>query len=241
MELKIHNSKTAVAESFSEYLKILIQSNEITHLALSGGSTPKVVFEYLSENFKNEIDWSTVHFYWGDERCVSPSHEESNYKMTVDYLLSNVDVPAANIHRVKGENIPEEEAVRYSEILENELPIVNEIPQFDLVILGMGDDGHTASIFPHEIHLWDSDKSCEVAIHPDSGQRRITITGKVINNAKEVAFLVTGDSKSEKIKEIINNETTAALYPASLVVPTSGKLFWFMDTAASKEITLEQS
>lgn len=239
MELKIYNSKATVAESFSEYLKILIKSNETTHIALSGGSTPKVVFEYLSENFKNEIDWSTVHFYWGDERCVPPSHEESNYKMTVDYLLSNINIPAANIHRVKGEDIPENEAVRYSEVLEQELPIVNEIPQFDLVILGMGDDGHTASIFPHEIHLWDSNKSCEVAIHPDSGQRRITITGKVINNAKEVAFLVTGDSKAEKIKEILNNEATAALYPASLVVPTSGKLFWFMDTAASKEITLE--
>lgn len=241
MELKIYNTKVAVAESFSEYFKILVQSNETTHIALSGGSTPKVVFEYLSENFKNEIDWSTVHFYWGDERCVPPSHEESNYKMTVDYLLSNIDIPATNIHRVKGENIPEEEAVRYSEVLEQELPTVNEIPQFDLVILGMGDDGHTASIFPHEIHLWDSDKNCEVAVHPDSGQRRITITGKVINNAKEVAFLVTGDSKSEKIKEIINNEATAALYPASLVVPISGKLFWFMDTATSKDITLEQS
>ncbi|PCJ93410.1 MAG: 6-phosphogluconolactonase [Flavobacteriaceae bacterium] len=236
MELKIYNSKAKVAESFSEYLKALIQSNAVTHIALSGGSTPKIVFEYISDNFKNDIDWSTVHFYWGDERCVAPSHEESNYKMTVDYLLSNISIPAGNIHRVKGEDIPENEAVRYSAVLDKELPKLNDIPQFDLVMLGMGDDGHTASIFPHEIQLWNADTNCEVAIHPDSEQRRITITGKLINNAKEVAFLVTGAGKSEKMREIIKTDATAPKYPASLVVPTSGKLLWFLDADAAAEL-----
>ena len=113
---------------------------------------------------------------------------------------------------------------------------MNNIPQFDLVILGMGDDGHTASIFPHEIELWDSKNTCEVAVHPDSGQRRITITGKLINNAKTVAFLVTGSSKAEKVRTIITKEEGHDNYPASLVVPTSGDLIWFLDEEAAAQI-----
>ncbi|NJB72016.1 6-phosphogluconolactonase [Saonia flava] len=241
MELKIYNSKEAVAQSFSEYLAQLVQANKTTHIALSGGSTPKVVFDYLSKNYRDKIDWSTVHFYWGDERCVPPSDDESNYKMTVEHLLSKINIPNTNVHRVKGEDVPEDEAIVYGQLLEEKLPINNTLPQFDLVILGMGDDGHTASIFPYNIHLWHSENNCEVAIHPDSGQRRVTLTGQVINNAKEVAFLVTGDSKSEKVREIMNKEETASLYPASLVAPTSGILYWFLDTSAAKEITLEQS
>ena len=110
---------------------------------------------------------------------------------------------------------------------------MNKVPQFDLVILGMGDDGHTASIFPHEIGLWDSANNCEVAIHPDSGQRRITITGKLINNAKTVAFLVTGSSKAEKVRSIITRGQGHESYPAALVAPSSGDLIWFLDEEAA--------
>src|SRR5690606_20512735 len=123
--------------------------------------------------------WTRVHLYWGDERCVPPNDNESNYKMTVDHLLSKIDVPEENVHRIYGENIPKEEAIRYSEVLKSRLPQFEGVPQFDLIILGMGDDGHTASIFPYNIHLWDSGNVCEVAVHPDSGQKRITITGKI--------------------------------------------------------------
>lgn len=241
MELKIYESKLAVAQHFSEYMKELIRINKTVHIALSGGSTPKVVFDELATNFKKEIDWAQVYFYWGDERCVPPTHEDSNYKMTADHLLSKIAVPEDNIHRIHGENSPEEEAILYSRVLDRELRKAHGIPQFDLVILGMGDDGHTASIFPHEIHLWDSDNNCEVAVHPDSGQRRITITGKIINNAKEVAFLVTGSGKSEKVREIIQQEGKFGAYPASLVSPKSGNLVWFLDNEAAKEITSRQS
>src|SRR5690606_25240290 len=176
MHINILPTKTEVAKNFSDYLEELIKENKTTHIALSGGSTPKVVFDYMAAHYK-EVDWSTVHLYWGDERCVPPTESESNYKMTVDHLLSKIDIPKDNIHRVRGEDLPELEAGRYGKVLEEELPIMNKVPQFDLVILGMGDDGHTASIFPDEIGLWDSANNCEVAIHPDSGQRRITITG----------------------------------------------------------------
>ncbi|WP_400072997.1 6-phosphogluconolactonase [Zobellia russellii] len=237
MELKIYQDKVEVAQEFSKYFAEQTKGNEPFHVALSGGSTPKIVFDVLAEKFGASIDWKLVHFYWGDERCVLPTDDESNYKMTVEHLLSKIDIPESNIHRVEGENDPEKEAERYAQVLKNELPAKNGFPQFDLVILGMGDDGHTASIFPHEIELWDSENLCAVAVHPDSGQKRVTITGNVINHSKTVAFLVTGASKEEKVGEIINKEGSYTSYPANLVAPTTGDLLWFLDKAAAAKIT----
>lgn len=235
MELKIYKDKAEVAANFSEYLARLMSENEELYIALSGGSTPKVVFDYLSNHYQ-DLDWSRIYLFWGDERCVSPEDDESNYKMTRKHLLSRIQLPEENIFRVKGENSPEKEVHTYSKLLQNRLPISNGIPQFDLVILGMGSDGHTASIFPHEIDLWESKENCEVAVHPDSGQKRITITGKVINNAKSVAFLVTGSDKNEKVTEIINKTEKSNEYPASLVAPTSNSLLWFLDEDAASGI-----
>lgn len=237
MELKIYKDKQEVAAEFAKHLSAFIGERDICHIALSGGSTPKIVFDELAKKYADAIDWNTVHLYWGDERCVPPSDNESNYKMTVDHLLSKIEIPEENIHRVRGEDEPKAEAIRYASLLEKKLPLVNEIPQFDLVILGMGDDGHTASIFPHEIQLWDSLDICEVAVHPDSGQRRVTITGKVINNAQEVIFLVTGEGKSDKVRIITQQEEEFEIYPASLVNPTSNKLVWFLDQSAASEIS----
>lgn len=234
MKLKISKSKQEVALDFSRYLAILIANRETVHVALSGGSTPKIVFDELATNFQEDIDWTNVHLYWGDERCVEPTDDESNYKMTVSHLVSKINIPKENIHRIKGENDPAYEAKRYAEVLEKNIPLKNNIPQFDLVILGMGDDGHTASIFPHEIELWHSDTFCEVAVHPESGQRRVSITGQIINNADTVAFLVTGASKAEKFNEIKNQTGDFKKYPASLVQPSSGRLLWFLDEAVVK-------
>ncbi|NNE76481.1 MAG: 6-phosphogluconolactonase [Pricia sp.] len=237
MKLVISKTKEDTAESFTDYLIDLMKSESSMHIALSGGSTPKIVFDELASRNISESTWQKVHFYWGDERCVSPDDTDSNYKMTVEHLLSKIKVPEKNIHRIKGENDPGHEAERYAEVLREELPQVNGIPKFDLVILGLGDDGHTASIFPHEIELWHSDALCEVAEHPESGQKRITITGKVINNAAEVAFLITGENKAEKVVEIINQQGGFNNYPANLVNPESGNLFWFLDEAAAKKLT----
>ena len=236
MKLNISETKLEVARSFAKYLQGLTAKNSEVHIALSGGSTPKVVFDELAADFHDSIDWTRMHLYWGDERCVPPNDNESNYKMTVDHLLSKIDVPKENIHRIYGENIPKEEAIRYSEVLKSRLPLFDGTPQFDLIILGMGDDGHTASIFPYNIHLWDSGNVCEVAVHPDSGQKRITITGKVINNAKNVVFLVTGESKADKVREIVGKKGNFDTYPASLVAPKSGNLDWFLDGAAAREL-----
>jgi 6-phosphogluconolactonase len=241
MKIKTFETKEEVAIQFSRYLTILIASKEEVHIALSGGSTPKIVFDELAANFQKDINWQGVHLYWGDERCVDPSDDDSNYKMTVEHLISKIKIPEENIHRIKGENEPPYEAKRYAELLNKNLPKSNDIPSFDLVILGMGDDGHTASIFPHEIELWYSEKYCEVAIHPDSGQNRVSITGQLINNAVTVAFLVTGESKAEKVDEILNKKGDYKKYPASLVDPKPGKLLWFLDDPAADKIISTQS
>lgn len=241
MELKISNTKQSTAENFTDWLIDLIRSNDSLHIALSGGSTPKIVFDELAARQLPKGEWHKVHLYWGDERCVPPDDPDSNYKMTVEHLLSKIEIPDENIHRIKGENEPRKEAERYGGVLKNELPVVDGIPKFGLVILGMGDDGHTASIFPHEIDLWKSNKVCEVAEHPETGQERITITGKVINQAGTVAFLVTGKGKAEKVGEIIDKRGGFKSYPADLVDPKSGNLIWFLDKAAAAGITTDST
>lgn len=241
MEIKVYQDKEKVAEEFSKYFKDKSSTQKPFHVALSGGSTPKIVFDVLADRFADTIDWNLIHFYWGDERCVAPDDDESNYKMTVDHLLSKISIPQENIHRIKGEENPKEEAKRYGELLEDILPQELNLPQFDLVILGMGDDGHTASIFPHELKLWVSPDNCEVAIHPESGQLRVSLTGRIINNAKTVTFLVTGENKAEKVKLIIDREEGYLDYPASHVSPKTKDLVWFLDAAAAKQLTLDQS
>ena len=232
MELKIFENKASVAVEFSKFLIEEIANHEGRfNIALSGGSTPKIVFDYLAENYQNQ-DWSSIHFYWGDERCVPPGDEQSNYKMTVDHLLSKIDIPDANIHRIPGEADPAVAAADYAQLLKNDLPNVDGSPQFDLVMLGMGGDGHTASVFPHEIALWDSKDVCVVATHPDSGQKRVSLTGTVINEAKTVVFLVTGGDKKEMVNRIHRGNEASKQFPAALVSPKSRKLIWFLDKDA---------
>ena len=229
MDIKIYKDKNEVAVQFSAYFVEQVAGRDVFHVALSGGSTPKIVFDVLAENFADQVDWSKVHFYWGDERCVPPTDAESNYKMTVKHLFSKIDVPNENINRILGEKEPNGEAMRYANLLEIDLDRVDSIPQFDLVILGMGDDGHTASIFPQEIELWNAADHCVVATHPDSGQKRVSINGKVINTAKEVAFLVTGASKAEKVEAVIEKTEGSDVYPASLVNPKSRRPNLFLE------------
>ena len=236
MDIRISPTKQKTAEVFSDFLIELMTSGEQLHIALSGGSTPKIVFEELVKRNISADNWANLHLYWGDERLVPPSDADSNYKMTVDYLLSKIEIPETNVHRIQGENNAKEEALRYSEILKNTVPLRNGLPRFDLVILGMGSDGHTASIFPHEMKLWEASSYCVVATHPDSGQKRISITGDVINNAARVAFLITGEDKAPKLAEILEERGNHNTYPASLVKPNHGTLSWFLDEASAAEL-----
>lgn len=238
MEIRIFKTGAELNQSFTEWFKKIVAEKEKVTIALSGGSTPKQLFNYWASLPEGEIDWRKIKFFWGDERCVPPDDEESNYKMTKAHLLNFVPLPDEHIFRIMGENDPAVEAERYGKLLQDKLGNEKGLPVFDLVMLGMGDDGHTASIFPHQMELWESDSNCVAAIHPVSGQHRVSLTGRVINAARNVAFLVTGANKADKVKEIVTcPEEAAKKYPAARVQPETGNLFWFLDHQAAQKLT----
>jgi len=230
---RIFDTPKDTARGFADHFLRLHKENNQLSIALSGGSTPKILFDLLAKEYQEDFDWSKIHLYWGDERCVPPTDEQSNFKMTLDHLISKIDIPETNVHRVLGENDPEEEAKRYADEINSNLPIVNKLPCFDIVLLGLGSDGHTASIFPHEMELLKDERVCAIGTNPDSGQKRVTLTGPVINNAKTICFLATGSGKSEKIDEILNRKDGHLAYPAAHISPTDGELHWYMDKNAS--------
>lgn len=238
-EIKKYKTAIEVAEAFAAELKNIIDERPVdgnrVNIALSGGSTPKMLFNVLSEGFNEKINWEKINFFWGDERCVLPTDEESNYGMAKKYLFDKIEIPQKNIHRIVGENQPGREADRYArEIDENILTVSNGLPEFDIIILGMGTDGHTASIFPNKLELFESEKVCEVAEHQATGQKRITLTGRVINNSKRVIFMITGSEKAAVIKDIIEEKKGFEKYPVSHVGPVGGIYEWYLDEAAGK-------
>ncbi|MEJ2544157.1 MAG: 6-phosphogluconolactonase [Calditrichaceae bacterium] len=196
---------------------------------------PRLFFKQLAQDGKN-ASWQNVHFYWGDERCVPENHPESNFGMTKKYFFDRIDIPDQNLHRIKGEEYPTEEAERYGrQLIQSISRHENNYPVFDWVILGLGEDGHTASIFPRDETVIHSKKICEVAEHPQTSQKRITLTLPVINSADKISFLVTGVIKSNIIKEIFNSTDSKSIYPATMVQSNNNPVEWYLDkTAASK-------
>ncbi len=237
--IKIFPSHVSLAEGFAEDLKGLVDKFQASErsftVALSGGNTPKFLYPIISARLKNRISWAKVHIFWVDERCVPPDDPESNYGMTRQFLLDTIDIPPENVHRVIGEALPDEEALRYSEEIVSFTVSAGNLPVFDLVVLGLGDDGHTASIFPGNNKSFSSGKISETSIHPVSRQRRITITGSVINNAANIWFIVTGASKAGIVSEIFNGDGTSD-YPASKVSPRNGVVKWYLDKEAARLI-----
>jgi 6-phosphogluconolactonase len=237
MDIQIYTTQEDLNQSFTTWFKEIVTEKETVTVALSGGATPRSLFDYWARLPEGEIDWKKIKFFWGDERCVPPTDNDSNYKMTKDHLFNFLPIPQENIFRILGENDPEVEAKRYSELLDNELETKKGVPSFDILMLGMGDDGHTASIFTHEISRWDHPDNCVTATHPVTGQIRVSLTGKVINAAQQVVFLVTGENKADKVAEIIGQPQEAAKkYPAALVQPDSDKLLWFLDQKAAQKL-----
>lgn len=238
-EVKIASKPKKVFKSIAkEILNLTRESPQPRFdIVLSGGNTPKKLFKVLAGKYADSIPWDRIHFWWGDERCVPPENNESNFKLANDYLFSQVPVPKENIHRIKGENEPEKESVRYMYEIQENLNYRGESPVFDLVLLGLGEDGHTASIFPDQLELFEKESICAVTSHPLTGRPRLTLTGKVLNNANRIFFMVTGENKSMRISEIMNNEEAAKLLPAFYITPKNGKLIWFLDEAAASKIT----
>lgn len=202
------------------------------NIALSGGSTPKALFKLLAEApFSEVVQWKNLRFFWGDERIVPPNDPESNFGAANELLFRHLPEPPM-YYRVAGLLQPEEANVQYRNVLTQMVPI-NEygIPVFDWIMLGMGSDGHTASIFPGQPLQNVQDDICGLASHPETGQKRVSFTMTVINAARDVSFLAAGAGKAEMLKRVIEEEDTT--YPAAQVAPVSGGLEWCVDKAAA--------
>jgi 6-phosphogluconolactonase len=207
-------------------------------LALAGGSTPKRIYELLaSEEFSDQLDWSQVHVFFGDERCVPPYHDDSNYRMASEALLSRVSLPAENVHRIRGEG----DAVANARLDEDELREYfgdGKWPRFDLVMLGMGDDGHTASLFPGTSAL-DVQNAWVTANWVEKFDTfRVTLTAPAINHARQVMFIVTGASKAERLQEVLHGARDEHRLPSQLIQPQDeGALAWFLDEPAAAKLS----
>ncbi|NUO01567.1 MAG: 6-phosphogluconolactonase [Saprospiraceae bacterium] len=237
--IQIFNNTAELSQYFAALLVNGLENTpegRFFSIALSGGSTPKTVFDYLANFYRDKIAWHKVKVFWSDERCVPPDSSESNYRMAKESLLDRVPIPASQVFRIQGEADPVKEAIRYVEIARQNLFVREGIPVFDLLMLGLGDDGHTASIFPHNRHLFYSESPFEVADHPLSGQKRITVTGNTINHAEAVVFIATGATKAEMVANVIKKRMGWEQLPAALVNPESGSLFWLLDERAAAEL-----
>lgn len=239
IEVKIMPDPKKVAKAAARLIKRLTTEGgqKEFHIALSGGTTPALLYKRLAKKFQDQIPWQKLHFWWGDERMVDADSTESNYRMARQTLLSKIPADNSQIHPLNGgtdDNALESE--RYAAEIAGKLPNKNQLPCFDLILLGLGEDGHTASIFPGDLHLFESDEICSVVKHPESGQQRITLNGKIINNAKNIFILVTGVSKAQVVSDIMNNREEALKFPAYHVIPEHGKLVWIIDSDASARI-----
>jgi 6-phosphogluconolactonase len=235
-DIRIFETPVDLASTFAGEIQELAlglqKSEKKIFVALSGGSTSKVLYNILATDFRSTIPWGAIHFFWVDERCVPVEHPESNYGMSTECLFSKIPIPAENLHRIRGEADPQIETLRYAKEINAFVPMENQCPRFDLIILGLGEDGHTASIFPDQMGVLQSDKTCETTIHPQSGQKRITLTGKVINSSAWIVFLVTGSNKSRIARSVIHERKR--FYPASHIKPINGKLSWLLDKSVAR-------
>ena len=205
-------------------------------MALAGGTTPKGVYELLgSEAFSKRVEWSQVYLFFGDERCVSPDHPESNYAMAREALISKVPIPAENVQRIKGEVSPEEAAAEYERQLRAFFRGC-EWPQFDLVLLGMGEDGHSASLFPGSPALNETSRWVLATRNENAGQDRITLTLPVFNHAAHAVFLVSGEKKAQRLFEVLHPKKSQEQFPAQLINPVNGELEWLVDAAAASRL-----
>ena len=184
------------------------EPDRIFNIAVSGGNTPALMFDLWANEYLDITPWNRMKIYWVDERCVPPEDSDSNYGMMRNLLLGIAPIPHENVFRIRGEAKPVKEAVRYSELVKQQLPYRLGWPEFDIVLLGAGDDGHTSSIFPGQENLLTSTSGYVVSIHPCNGQKRIAMTGYPILNARHVIFLITGKNKADVVEEICNSGDT---------------------------------
>lgn len=232
-EIKIYPDADGVARAAAERFTTLaaeaIAARGLFAVALAGGSTPRAAYVLLaSDEFARQVDWARVHVFWGDERCVPPDHPDSNYRMAREALLDRIPIPGDNVHRIQGELPPERAAAIYQAELE---AVLSPGGRLDLVLLGMGADGHTASLFPGTAALEEGERAV-LAVHVERLRAwRVTLTLPLINAARKVIFVVTGASKAKTLQSVLAGPFGS--YPAQRVRPTSGQLAWLLEASVA--------
>jgi len=229
-----HNAQELGREAAEFFLRVAAAQSEVFFVALSGGSTPALMYEQLAgAEFRDRVPWARGQYFWSDERCVPPEHPDSNYGLAERTLLSKAPIPRERIHRMRGELEPERAAAEYEQelrrVFKTEAP---QIPCFDLLLLGLGDDGHTASLFPGSPALDETLRLAAANYVKKFNAHRLTLTYPAINAARNVAFLVSGEKKASALRQVMHGGTV----PAAKVQPANGKLLWFVDEAAAAQL-----
>ena len=231
-----HEAANRIVKIAQEVLK----QKQYFRLVLSGGSTPKRLFKILAgEPYQNQLPWDRIQFFWGDERCVAPDHSDSNYRMAREAFLNNLKIPEAHIHRLKGEaSDPNASALEYEEKIRDHFSIKKNgsPPRFDLILLGMGTDGHTASLFPDTPALEKTDRWVVANPVEKLGTTRLTMTPRIINQAVCIIFLISGSDKAPILSEVLEGPYEPKRLPSQLIQPEAGKMVWLLDRAAADRL-----
>jgi len=241
MSIAIYSDTDTLSHEAAQYIVRVATESIASHrhftLALSGGSTPKKLYTLLGEEpYRSQIDWALVDIFWSDERCVPPDSEDSNYLMARQVLLSKIPIPANQIHRMPADQ-PDRDAASYAYTLEMQQTIGSDgVPSFDLIQLGMGPEGHTASLFPHQPSLHEQQRLVMPVSVPKPPPARLTFTPRLLNAAKHVLFLVTGAEKQDAVKAVLEDDYQPDEYPAQIVQPSKGEVSWMLDTAAAAKL-----
>ena len=227
----------AAADRFASVAASAANARGVARIAISGGTTPKAMFALLADRtqpYFELVPWDKLHLFWVDERTVPPEHKDSNYGMTKAAMLDHVPLPAARIHRIEGELEPEVAASRYEAAIRTNFRLEGaESPTFDLILLGMGDDGHTASLFPHTQAIHELGRIAVANRVEKMNTWRITLTWPVINQGRDVAFLIEGAGKPDILRDVLLGAYDPEAKPSQLIRPSTGKLTFLLDAAAA--------
>lgn len=239
--LRVHDQiadlNQAVATQLTRILCRACRLRQEAFILLSGGSTPTGVYKVLAQTkYADKVPWNSIHFFWGDERCVPPEDPESNFRNAYDHFLNDLPVDPKKIHRIKGELNPHEAALEYAEVLSKFSEADHPWPIFDVAVMGMGEDGHTASLFPGIFNPREqSDAVVQVsAAYQDRPVNRVTLTPMVFNTSRNVIFLVVGEAKAEMLQKVIMGKKDLLNIPVQRIRPVKGNLTWHIDSAAAK-------
>lgn len=239
MKLHIFDNKEIMSDKLAQWICDIIsktlKNQEFFSLVLSGGETPKLLYQKLaSDKFRNKINWQRIHFFWGDERVVPFNDDRNNAKMAYDILLDHVDIPADQVHIMRTDIEPNFAVAEYRKLLHTFFK--STTISFDLVLLGMGDDGHTLSLFPGSPIIKEHTHWVNSVYNEKQEMYRITLMPRIVNKSSNIAFMVDGSKKAKVLQQVLEGEYKPEKFPAQIIKPENGELHWFLDKEAAKEL-----